>query len=60
MKAHMENKAVCERCEKDVQEVFPCERCETMICDSCSATYNQFSQIDFTCCKTCQEDRFKD
>jgi Pyruvate/2-oxoacid:ferredoxin oxidoreductase delta subunit len=46
-------KAFCERCEKDVDEVYMCERCEMMICDKCTASYNQFSQIDYTCCKGC-------
>lgn len=44
---------VCERCEKNVTEVYPCERCEMMICDKCQAEYNQFAQIDYTCCKQC-------
>ena len=44
---------VCERCEKNVVEVFECEICEMMICDNCSASYNQFTQIDYTCCKQC-------
>lgn len=50
-------KPICERCEKDVDEVFMCELCETMICDKCSSTYNQFTQIDFNCCKSCANNR---
>ena len=45
--------AICEKCEKDVDEVFMCERCEMMMCDKCSVTYNQFTQIDYNCCKGC-------
>lgn len=45
----------CERCEKTCNEVFECEICGQMICDKCQAVYNQFSQIDFNCCKTCAE-----
>ena len=44
---------VCERCEKDVDEVYACERCDRMICDGCQAQYNQFTQIDYNCCKSC-------
>lgn len=51
--------SVCEKCGKDVDEVFMCERCEMMICDKCSATYNQFTQIDYNCCKECGGQRFK-
>lgn len=46
-------KVYCERCEKDCKEVFMCEKCETMICDKCQAEYNQFTQIDYNCCKSC-------
>lgn len=46
-------KVVCERCEKTVSEVWPCEKCEMMICDKCTASFNQFTQIDYTCCKNC-------
>lgn len=45
----------CERCQKECDEVFECEICETMICADCQAVYNQFSQIDFNCCKSCEE-----
>lgn len=50
-----QTKTFCERCEKDCDEVFMCERCELMICDKCQAEYNQFTQIDYNCCKTCAE-----
>lgn len=46
-------KQICERCEKDVDEVFACEHCDQMICENCQADYNQFTQIDYNCCKTC-------
>ncbi len=48
-------KPICERCEKLVDEIFPCERCGLRICEKCQATYNQFTQIDYTCCKSCAE-----
>lgn len=46
-------KSVCDRCEKDADEVHACERCDRLICEECQAPYNQFTQIDFTCCKGC-------
>lgn len=51
---------ICERCEKTVSEVYECEICNMMICDSCTATYNQFTQIDFNCCKSCANRREED
>ncbi len=36
-------------------ELYPCERCDEMFCSSCQAEYNQFSQIDYNCCKKCAE-----
>jgi hypothetical protein len=44
---------ICEKCEKEAQEVWVCERCNDLICEDCQANYDQFSQIDFNCCKTC-------
>lgn len=49
----MKTKPICERCENDVKEVFECEICEQMICDDCQAEFNQFTQIDCNCCKSC-------
>lgn len=49
---------VCERCEKECNEVFECERCGLMICDKCQAVYNQFTQIDYNCCKSCAESHY--
>jgi len=48
-----ENGKVCERCEKSVSELYMCEKCELNICDDCFASYNQFTQIDFDCCRRC-------
>lgn len=45
----------CEVCEKDVKETYRCERCDRMYCDNCGATYDQFTQIDYNCCKSCAE-----
>ena len=50
----MENKKlVCSRCEKDATELFECQRCAEDVCDKCLAEYNQFTQIDYDCCKSC-------
>jgi SAM-dependent methyltransferase len=44
---------LCEQCQKKVTEVYECEKCKEMYCDKCAAEYNQFTQIDYNCCKTC-------
>jgi len=48
-----EEKVICELCEKDVRETYMCEKCERMYCDNCASVYNQFTQIDYNCCKSC-------
>ena len=48
-------KQMCERCEKDAEELFQCEHCDSMICDSCTVTYDQFPQVDYTLCKGCKD-----
>lgn len=45
----------CEVCAETVEEVYHCERCDRLICSKCQAEFNQFSQIDFNCCKSCAE-----
>jgi len=37
----------CEHAEWD------CAKCEMPVCDNCTEPYNQFSQIDYTCCTNC-------
>lgn len=49
------NMPVCERCEDYTSETYECERCSMMIGSCCQAQYNQFSQIDYNCCKGCAE-----
>jgi hypothetical protein len=53
MEKEIKTQAICERCEKTVVEVWPCEQCEQMVCEDCTVAYDQFNQIDFTCCKGC-------
>lgn len=43
----------CDKCGVYSDEVYECERCGEMICGGCQAEYNQFTQIDFNCCKSC-------
>ena len=43
----------CERCERNAIELFMCEKCGSKVCEKCLAAYNQFSQIDYDCCRTC-------
>jgi hypothetical protein len=45
---------VCSRCNCDTNELFMCEMCQESVCDKCLASYNQFTQIDFNCCKSCE------
>ena len=47
----------CHICKSNTSEEYVCEICEEYYCEECSSTYNQFSQIDFNCCKECQENR---
>lgn len=47
------NGRICERCENTVNELFMCEKCELNICDKCLTSYNQFTQIDYDCCRSC-------
>lgn len=60
MEETQNKKPFCERCEKDVDEIFMCEQCEMMICDKCSAPYNHFTQIDYTACKECVKHTYED
>ena len=45
----------CEVCNTEQVEIFECERCDKQYCDNCGASYNQFTQIDYDCCKPCGE-----
>lgn len=42
----------CHICGKET-EVFECQRCGELFCSDCSATYEQFTQIDYDCCERC-------
>ena len=45
----------CHICKSNTSEEYVCEICDEYYCEGCSSTYNQFSQIDYNCCKECQE-----
>lgn len=45
----------CHCCDKEDVELYECERCGELYCDNCSSVYNQFTQIDYNCCKPCSE-----
>ncbi len=51
-------KLFCSRCEKDAIELFECQRCTENVCDKCLAEYNQFTQIDYDCCKSCAKGKY--
>ena len=46
-------KAICSVCGGEGLKLVKCLRCENNHCDNCQAVYNQHTQIDFDCCKTC-------
>jgi hypothetical protein len=50
-----EVKPDCERCGSVADEVYHCEMCDQLIGSCCQAGFNQFTQIDFNCCKSCAE-----
>src|SRR5690554_1228495 len=50
---HIFRNNTCTKCDNISVEVYNCERCDELICNDCQATYNQFSQIDYNCCKDC-------
>ncbi len=47
----------CIVCGIEGVELYTCQICEHEYCDKCGAEYNQFTQIDFDCCKPCSENR---
>lgn len=51
------NPPKCCVCGKEVSGELECKLCEEPYCEDCGATYNQFTQIDFNCCKTCETRR---
>lgn len=47
---------ICEICSTEQEDLLECERCDKQYCDDCGARYNQFTQIDYDCCKDCGDD----
>ena len=47
------NRVCCYICNSTTNEEFVCDVCEENYCEEHSATYNQFTQIDYNCCKMC-------
>lgn len=45
---------VCYFCGKEA--LAECDECGEFYCEDCKANYNQFTQIDWNCCKKCEED----
>jgi len=46
---------ICSVCGAEHKHLVVCQRCENKHCNDCQAVYNQHTQIDFDCCKTCAE-----
>lgn len=42
----------CHICKQPVEPDWECRDCGELVCDKCSEPYNQFTQIDYTLCKT--------
>lgn len=42
-------------CDVNEGEPLTCTKCGEYYCDACGAEYNQFTQIDYDCCKNCSE-----
>lgn len=53
-------KKECYSCGNTNTEIVECERCSELFCESCSATYNQFTQIDYNCCDSCGSVNYED
>ena len=43
----------CSVCGKKYDDLYSCSRCDELYCDNCHTLYNQFTQIDYNCCRTC-------
>lgn len=48
-----EKKYYCERCDEQSNKLIECERCQQRVCEYCLVVYDQFNQIDFNCCNSC-------
>ena len=44
---------LCHICGQPAEYI--CCDCDKYFCDDCGATYNQFTQIDYDCCKACEQ-----
>lgn len=45
----------CGKPDKGTEETFSCEKCGSLMTSDDQADYNQFTQIDFNCCKSCAD-----
>ena len=50
----------CHICGNTEYELFECQRCHELFCSDCKAVYNQFTMIDYDCCKACGERSIED
>lgn len=56
MSRKIEHCHICEKSQSDIR----CEHCDQVFCDNCSAGFNQFSSIDYNCCKVCAKYHLED
>lgn len=48
---------ICKVCKIESEDLLVCRQCEGDFCDDCGAEYNQFTQVDYDCCKECVENK---
>jgi len=49
---------VCHICGQHTHPECICDDCDEHYCIDCSALYNQFTQIDYSCCKRCAVNKY--
>ena len=49
----------CHCCGGETEPEWVCERCERFYCHNCSAPFTYMNQIDFPCCKDCEQLNFE-
>ena len=48
----------CHICGKEAE--WECRDCGELVCENCTVAYDQFSQVDYTLCTQCGDNRYDD